>query len=67
MLWVRLVLELGLNIRVLKVYICDTWSIRDTSWLVNAVAFGTDGDLLELHDVLSQSSRLVAKDVVDHA
>ena len=64
------VIELLLKLFILEVNVGDPRSIRDMLKLF--IITGTklahsNGDLLELHDVLREGARLVTKDVIDHA
>ena len=51
----------------LEVHVCYTGSIRYRVRLGLAIALGSGRELLEVHDVLSQGTRLVTEHVVDHA
>ena len=60
---------------LLKLFILEV-NVGDPRFILNMLKFfivtGTklahsDGELLELHDVLREGARLVAKDVIDHA
>ena len=60
---------------LLKLFILEV-NVGDPRFILNMLKFfivtGTklvhsDGELLELHDVLREGARLVTKDVIDHA
>lgn len=55
------------NIRVIEIDIGHPWGVLDVLWLVNSVLLRAYGELLKLHDILRQSPRLVAENVMNHA
>lgn len=54
------------NIRVIEIDIGHPRGVLDVLWLVNSVLLRAYGELLKLHDILRQSPRLVAENVMNH-
>ena len=55
------------KIRILKVHIGDTWCVCNTAGCIDTILVHSCRELLELHHILSQSARLIAENVVNHA
>ena len=60
------IIQSRVGLRIIKVYICDTFIVLHALWTVNAILFISNRELLELHDVLRQCARLVAENVANH-
>ena len=55
------------NVRVIKIDIGHPWGVLNITWLVSSVLFRAYRELLKFHNILRQSPRLVAENVVNHA
>ena len=67
MILMALIIKLFLKLRILKVNICDSWSVYHILWLVNTELIFTYREFLELHNVLRQGTSLVTKYVMNHS
>ena len=52
---------------VLKIDVCDTFWIVEGRRVITTILKASGGETLEFHDVLGESARFVAEDVVNHA
>ena len=61
------ILKLLLYLVVLEIDVGYTWLVRYILRFIHAIFVLVDGELLELHNILSECSCFVTKNIVDHS
>lgn len=67
MIGMALVVQVLPQVRILKVHISDSKSVRVRLGVGLAIRYASSCEFLELHNILGECARLVREDVVDHA
>ena len=67
MVWMLCVIKVLGKFVVLEIHIGNAWGVSNHSRVVDAVGSITSRELLEFHDILSESACLVTEDEMHHA
>ena len=66
MIRVLCILQLIVELLIVKVYVSYAWKVLNVFRFINAKFVAHNAELLELHNVLCEGASFIAENVVDH-